>query len=53
MDSGGARGMLIDLADKMNVPLADIGPQTAEKLSGLLEYGLETGQSHGCLGHGP
>ena len=41
MDSGGARGMLIDLADKMNVPLADIGPQTAEKLSGLLEYGLE------------
>jgi acyl-CoA synthetase (NDP forming) len=41
MDSGGARGMLIDLADRMNVPLADIGPQTVEKLAGLLEYGLE------------
>jgi len=41
MDSGGARGMLIDLADKMGVPLADIGPQTVERLAGLLEYGLE------------
>ncbi|MBC6439150.1 MAG: acetate--CoA ligase family protein [Rhodospirillales bacterium] len=41
MDSGGARGMLIDLADKMGVPLADIGSQTVEKLTGLLEYGLE------------
>jgi acyl-CoA synthetase (NDP forming) len=41
MDSGGARGMLIDLADRMNVPLADIGPGTVKKLAGLLEYGLE------------
>ncbi|MDG2481961.1 MAG: acetate--CoA ligase family protein, partial [Alphaproteobacteria bacterium] len=41
MDSGGARGMLIDMADKMGVPLADIGPQTVKKLAGLLEYGLE------------
>ncbi len=41
MDSGGARGMLIDLADRMNVPLANIGPETVKKLAGLLEYGLE------------
>ena len=41
MDSGGARGMLIDMADRMGVPLADIGPGTTEKLAGLLEYGLE------------
>ncbi len=41
MDSGGARGMLIDMADRMGVPLADIGPDTAGTLAGLLEYGLE------------
>ncbi len=41
MDSGGARGMLIDLADRMGVPLSDIGPDTVRKLAGLLEYGLE------------
>ena len=41
MDSGGARGMLIDMADRMGVPFADIGPQTVGKLAGLLEYGLE------------
>ena len=41
MDSGGARGMLIDLADRMNVPFSDIGPQTTARLADLLEYGLE------------
>ncbi len=41
MDSGGARGMLLDLAARMNVPFADIGEGTAKRLSGLLEYGLE------------
>lgn len=41
MDSGGARGMLIDLAWKMGVPLAEIGPETEARLAGLLEYGLE------------
>lgn len=41
MDSGGARGMLLDLAARMDVPFADIGEGTAKTLSGLLEYGLE------------
>lgn len=41
MDSGGARGMLLDLAARMDVPFADIGDDTVETLSGLLEYGLE------------
>ncbi len=41
MDSGGARGMLLDLAARMDVPFADIGDGTVKTLSGLLEYGLE------------
>ena len=41
MDSGGARGMLLDLAARMDVPFADIGEGTVKTLSGLLEYGLE------------
>ncbi len=41
MDSGGARGMLLDLAARMDVPFADIGDDTARALAGLLEYGLE------------
>ena len=41
MDSGGARGMLIDLAWKAGVKLAEIGPQTEARLAALLEYGLE------------
>jgi len=41
MDSGGARGMLIDLADRMGVPFAEISAETTAKLAGLLEYGLE------------
>ncbi|MDE0044283.1 MAG: acetate--CoA ligase family protein [bacterium] len=41
MDSGGARGMLLDLAARMCVPFADIGEGTVKTLSGLLEYGLE------------
>ena len=41
LDSGGARAMLVDLADRLGVPFADIGPGTARKLAGLLEYGLE------------
>ena len=41
LDSGGARGMLIDLAARMKVPFADIGPDTVDKLDDLLEYGLE------------
>lgn len=41
MDSGGARGMLLDLAARMDVPFADIGDGTVKTLAGLLEYGLE------------
>ncbi len=41
MDSGGARGMLLDLAARMGVPFADIGDDTVKTLTGLLEYGLE------------
>ena len=41
MDSGGARGMLLDLADRMGVPVADVGPATSARLASLLEYGLE------------
>ena len=41
MDSGGARGMLIDLADRAGVPFSDISPQTTAKLAAELEYGLE------------
>lgn len=41
MDSGGARGMLIDLADRAGVPFSDISPETTAKLAAVLEYGLE------------
>ena len=41
MDSGGARGMLLDLAARMDVPFADISEATVTTLAGLLEYGLE------------
>jgi len=41
MDSGGARGMLIDLADRAGVPFSDIGSETTAKLAAELEYGLE------------
>lgn len=41
MDSGGARGMLIDLADRAGVPFSDIGPATTARLAAELEYGLE------------
>ncbi len=41
MDSGGARGMLLDLAARMNVPFAGIGSDTTRRLGELLEYGLE------------
>ncbi len=41
MDSGGARGMLIDLADRAGVPFSDISAETTAKLAAVLEYGLE------------
>lgn len=40
-DSGGQRGMAIDLATDFDVPYADISPETIDILSKNLEYGLE------------
>ena len=39
-DSGGERQLLIDLADDMSVPLAQIEPQTEARLEALLDPGL-------------
>jgi acyl-CoA synthetase (NDP forming) len=41
LDSGGARGLLIDLADELDVPIAKISTETESKLRARLEYGLE------------
>lgn len=39
-DSGGLRGMVIDLAHRNGVPFADINQETTDKLSATLAYGL-------------
>jgi len=39
-DSGGERQLLIDLADRVGVPLAEISPATKSRLEGLLDPGL-------------
>jgi acyl-CoA synthetase (NDP forming) len=39
-DSGGERQLLIDLAEDMKVPLADIAPATVSRLQDLLDPGL-------------
>ncbi|MFT5131821.1 MAG: acyl-CoA synthetase (NDP forming) [Gammaproteobacteria bacterium] len=39
-DSGGERQLIIDLADKADVTLADLSAQTIRKLEGLLDPGL-------------
>jgi acetate---CoA ligase (ADP-forming) len=41
LDSGGARGLFLDLADDLGVPMAKISPETEDKLRRRLEYGLE------------
>lgn len=41
LDSGGARGLFIDLAAELGVPIAKISAETEQKLRGRLEYGLE------------
>jgi acyl-CoA synthetase (NDP forming) len=41
LDSGGARGLVIDLAAELGVPIAKIGAATEQKLRDRLEYGLE------------
>ena len=40
-DSGGARGIAIDLANDLGVPYAEIGEHTTAVMAGLLEYGLD------------
>ncbi len=52
MDSGGARGMLIDLADREGVPFSDVNETTTDKLAGLLEYGLDPVNPTDCWGTG-
>ncbi len=39
-DSGGLRGMIIDLAHRAGVPLTEIGQSTTAKLARTLAYGL-------------
>ncbi|MBM3584519.1 MAG: acetate--CoA ligase family protein [Alphaproteobacteria bacterium] len=41
LDSGGERGMLIDLAARQGVPFAAIGADTRARLAARLDYGLE------------
>jgi acetate---CoA ligase (ADP-forming) len=41
LDSGGARGLFIDLAAEIGVPIAKINAETEQKLRTRLEYGLE------------
>lgn len=41
MDSGGEREMLVDLADDLAVPFAQIGDHARAALAGHLDYGLE------------
>src|SRR5260370_8098826 len=41
LDSGAARGLLIDLAAELGVPIAKINAETEQKLRDRLEYGLE------------
>jgi acetate---CoA ligase (ADP-forming) len=41
LDSGGARGLFLDLAADLGVPMAKISRETEDKLRRRLEYGLE------------
>jgi len=41
LDSGGQRGMMVDLSARLGVPIAEIGDATRDKLAAALEYGLE------------
>jgi acetate---CoA ligase (ADP-forming) len=41
LDSGGARGLFLDLAAEVGVPMAKINAQTEQKLRDRLEYGLD------------
>ncbi|HNB52100.1 MAG TPA: acetate--CoA ligase family protein [Anaerolineales bacterium] len=41
LDSGGERGLLVDLADEIGVPFAQISPATQTRLAEILDPGLE------------
>lgn len=41
LDSGGERGMFVDLAEEVGVPFAEINAETTAKLAEILEPGLE------------
>ncbi|HUO45999.1 MAG TPA: acetate--CoA ligase family protein [Acidimicrobiia bacterium] len=40
-DSGGERTLLLDLAETIAVPIADVSPQTRQRLAAVLDHGLE------------
>jgi acetate---CoA ligase (ADP-forming) len=40
-DSGAERVLVADVADRLGVSMADLGPQTVERLASLLDPGLE------------
>lgn len=41
LDSGGERGLLVDMADEIGVPFAQISPATQTRLAEILDPGLE------------
>jgi len=41
LDSGGERALLIDTADRVGVPLPDLGTEATSVLAGILDPGLE------------
>ena len=41
LDSGGQRGMMLDLSARIGLPIAEIGEATRQRLADVLEYGLE------------
>lgn len=51
-DSGGERGLLIDLAADAGVPFAALSPETLERLAGRLDPGLPPGNPLDAWGTG-
>ena len=51
-DSGGERELLADIADSVDLPLADISDTTKARLAERLEYGLEPGNPLDAWGTG-
>jgi acyl-CoA synthetase (NDP forming) len=51
-DSGGERELLVDIADSIGLPLAEISETTKARLAERLEYGLEPGNPLDAWGTG-